>query len=133
MSLEGPPGPSPESVQQETQSVKSSLIPYRPDQVPQRGDPDFDEPIDPQKENRNLLTPHRSFEVGKKGFSWRDELSENAQKLYRCLLFEKGDTEYLPNIAEIEGFDLGAALEELRKHSAIDESDPRIIKLPRRE
>lgn len=60
-------------------------------------------------------------------------LSKDGQKLYDLLLLEAGDTDLLPEVAEMYEFDLEVALEELRGHDLIDEGDPARVKLNRRE
>lgn len=67
--------------------------------------------------------------AGRGDFNWRTTLSEDGQKLYRLLLYDMGDREYLPLHASEEGWDLEAALDELRRHELIDESDSATITL----
>jgi len=92
-----------------------------------------DAPLDPLTENRKLLSSHHSEVVGKKGFYWREELSEDGQKLYGALIEERGDSDLLPQYAAEDEFDLNGALAELRGHGLLDESDPELIKLIRRK
>lgn len=66
-----------------------------------------------------------------KQFCWWRDLSLDAQKLYKLLIGEGGDTDTLPIIASKQGFDLNAALDEVRRHDLLDESDPSIVRLSR--
>jgi hypothetical protein len=75
----------------------------------------------------------RSMIIGKEGFHWREELSENAQKLYELLIVEMGDFDSLPLYAAEDGFDLQAALLECRGHGLLDESIPGLVRIIRRE
>jgi hypothetical protein len=62
-------------------------------------------------------------------FNWRTDLSEDGKWLYRILINEGGDTDYLPTWAEIDGRNLHAAIEELRALDFIDEADPTRLRL----
>lgn len=73
---------------------------------------------------------HSNYETP---FSWWNDLSPDAQKLYECLIEERGDTDLLPLYATEDQFDLNAALDELRTHGCLDESDPSRIKLRNRQ
>lgn len=84
-------------------------------------------------EDKNSLPQHRSMIVGKEGFNWREELSEDGQRLYKLLVREMGDIDSLPAYAAEDGFDLNVAMEELKGHGLLDESIPGLVRLIRRE
>lgn len=67
--------------------------------------------------------------IGKPGFRWKRELSEDGRKLYQHLLMEMGDVHLLPMHAARDNYNLQAALEELRKHGLLDESNPQLIRI----
>ena len=71
--------------------------------------------------------------VGKEGFHWREELSEDGQKLYKLLIKEMGDRDLLPTFSAQDEFDLNGAMEELKGHGLLDESIPELVRLIRRE
>jgi hypothetical protein len=71
--------------------------------------------------------------VDKEGFHWREERSENGQKLYKLLIGKQGDIDLLPTQAAEDGFDLQAALDECRGYGLLDESIPGLVRLIRRE
>ena len=62
-------------------------------------------------------------------FWWWRDLSLDAQRLYQCLIEERGDLELLPVFAVEDDFNLHAALNELRRYNILDESDPERIRL----
>jgi hypothetical protein len=68
-------------------------------------------------------------ERGRGDFNWKRDLSENGQKLYGLFLRAVVDKELLPIIAAKQGFDLEAAIDELRSHNVIDDSDSKIFRL----
>lgn len=65
----------------------------------------------------------------KKQFIWKEDLSENGQKLYLLLLGDIGFIKYLAELVQMEGIDLDAGLEELRRLDVLDESDAAIIRI----
>jgi hypothetical protein len=71
-------------------------------------------PGQPQPEGRDL--------------GWWEVLSEDAQKLYICLIEERGDVDLLPIYAEEDEFNLDAAMDELRQLGWLDEGDPERVK-----
>src|SRR5262245_21603480 len=69
----------------------------------------------------SLLPPSRSSVVGTANFNLF-ELSEEGKKLHEVLKREAGDTDLLPQFADQFGFDLDAAMEELRGQGILDEN-----------
>lgn len=89
-------------------------------------------PTDGSNQHEQYANPesYRGWKVrGRGDFNWQRDLSGNGQRLYKWLLYDMGDMEYLPLHAAEEGWDLETALSELRMYHIIDESDPRIISL----
>jgi len=70
--------------------------------------------------------------IGRGDFSWRRDLSENGQKLWYWLVRDMADKDIMPEIAAKEGWDWAAALEELRRHNILDESDAKRVRLIRK-
>lgn len=72
--------------------------------------------------------------VGKKGFNWREELSEPAQILYPWLFREMGHPSILNRLATEHGFDLEGVLAELWESDVIERhpTDPATIRVVRR-
>ncbi len=99
---------------------KSENLPSRPIQ----GETDS-----PQE--RELDEEKEVWAIGRADFLWREALSENAQQLYLWLIADMGDREFLSIHAAEDGWDLDAALAELREHEILDESDPEIIRIVR--
>lgn len=60
---------------------------------------------------------------------WREDLSEEGQKLYEFLLGDVGDVEILSIFAGTHKLDLKTTLDELRSWGILDERDPLIIRI----
>jgi hypothetical protein len=84
-------------------------------------------------EHPALLPPSTPVVVGKAGFNWREELSEGGRKLYGLLIREMGDVDLLATFAADDEFDCNAAMNELRNHGLLDETDPRRVSLIHRQ
>jgi hypothetical protein len=95
----------------------------------QRGHPNYDEPLHRLTEDRSLLSQRSPDVISRTGFDWRKELTEDGQKLYELLLDDLGDKDFLLIDATERGFDLNAAMDELRERGLLDESHPSIVRL----
>lgn len=88
---------------------------------------------DPRHWFARLRTETESGSGVVKGVESPRDLSEDGQMLYKILLGEAGDTEFLAALASEVGFDLEAALAELRQYGVLDESDPIRVRLARED
>ena len=73
------------------------------------------------------------YGFGAKGFEWARELSPDGQWLFLMLIKDLGDREDLPGWAEEEGANLERAIHELKERSLLDDSDPAVFRLNRRD
>lgn len=74
-----------------------------------------------------------AYTIGEEGFEWQTDLSENAREVFLVILEDMGLPEYLSEWAKREGVDLEAGLAELRHHGLIDETNPHLITVRKRD